>query len=192
MMPADKELPQETYEAWYARWRRTSWGTVVVLMALALCVLWFAFGGIGILFWIPMAAWFVARGLVAGGSAAHGWSRRQLWQEVQGRHHAFDDIWVRIEDGGRGNFRIRTEDVLRVLALDLDDLALRKLGARLPPGALFRDQAGLWWFTEAALLDYLGQHAARQDGRAWRFRLWLEREVLPPLRRQAEKGAPGE
>lgn len=178
------DRPRDDYETWHGRWLTASrvWVALGVLGALAL--LWALMGLIGIVFGVPLVSVFIARGLVAGGSSGHAWGRRKIWAEAQGRHHAFDDIWVRIEAEGGGRFRIRADDVWRVLGVSLDDLGRRKLAARLPPAALRQDAQGFWWFAEEALLADLHQRAEGGDQRAWRFCLWLEREVLPPLRRQ--------
>ncbi len=183
------EPPEVDYATAAAGRQRTTYVVVTLAMLGALFLLVWLLGGIGVLFWIPLAAWFVSRWLVAGGSLLHGWSRRRIWAEAQGRHHAFDDVWVRIEAAGDGSFRVRAEDVFRVLEEQRDDLACRKLAARLAPAGLIQDGQRVWWFSEKAVLVYLRERAGRHDDRAWRFCLWLEREVLPPLRRQAERRA---
>lgn len=141
----------------------------------------------GFLVWLPLFAWFASRWLVGAGGALVAWSRRQIWGPLQGRHHALDDVWVRIEGDGRGRFRLLAADVFRYLGRPGDELACRKLAVRFPPGGLFADREGVWWFGEAAAVGYLHDLARRHDARALRLVLWLEREVLPPLRRQAER-----
>ena len=130
------------------------------------------------------------RSRTGGQAVAHALSRRQL---LAGGSAAimpsttFGYAW----DGGRGNFRIRTEDVLRVLALDLDENdPPAPAEGTVTSGALISRSGWDGWFTEAALLDYLGQHAARRDGPGLALPA-LAGQGSPPLRRQAEKGAPG-
>lgn len=83
------ERPRDDYETWHGRWLTASrvWVALGVLGALAL--LWALMGLIGIVFGVPLVSVFIARGLVAGGSAVHGWGRRRIWAEAQGRHQEF-------------------------------------------------------------------------------------------------------
>ena len=48
----------------------------------------------------------------------------------------------------RTRFRLLAADVFRYLGRPGDELACRKLAVRFPPGGLFADREGVWWFGE--------------------------------------------
>lgn len=134
-----------------------------------------------------VAWWFVHQG--AGGSLR--WFRWLAWKDRQGRHHAFDDIPLRLRQGNFGP-EVAARDVFAVLRLPRRHQArlLRRL-ALTYPGGLICDETDTWWFREPELLDWLDRHNKTLDSRQLRFRHWLARETFPALRRKAELAQQG-
>jgi hypothetical protein len=65
---------------------------------------------------------------------------------------------------------------------------MRRLATRFGHGhgQYAADAQGEWWFREAAVVQRLESRAATFDVAARKFRLWLQREVFPPMHRKAE------
>jgi hypothetical protein len=130
-------------------------------------------------------AWF----LVRHGAGARHWLRWSALRKIDGIHHAFDDVAVRIiwhED----QCWVAAQDVFNVLRKPLDADTLRRLRAWCGDAGLTQDEKGEWWFAEATVLRWLWERRARFDRRASRFRLWLERGAFPPMHRKVELRGP--
>lgn len=136
----------------------------------------------------PLLAAVLAYWLVQhwAGKPLH-WMKKAAYAGTQGVHHAYDDLPVRVcWDDDR--CLVAAHDVFAVLRIppDVRRKTLRRLALDYPDGGLFVDADQEWWFTEAAVLDWLGSKAQRLDQRALRFKLWLERDTFAPLRKKAE------
>ena len=108
-----------------------------------------------------------------------------VWREEEGSYHAFDDIGVHVE-WQDGQCRVAASDVFKVLGDAPDGDTCHRLRAHYGRRGFFQDDQGVWWFGEAALPEWLEQRARGFDQRALKFRLWLLREVFPPLGKRAE------
>jgi hypothetical protein len=81
---------------------------------------------------------------------------------------------------------VRARDAFAVMAEEAQEQDWRRLATRFGEAQFFMDADGDWWFGESAVLQWLESRAERFDARAQKFRLWLMREVFPPLHRWAE------
>lgn len=155
----------------------------LVLLALAM----FFFGPlIGLVFWSPVLGFAASYLLVVRGVIRLNWLRRWVWRHEHGNFHAFDDMAVCIEWRDEAP-QVLAADLFRRLAWQPDATFHRRLSQRL--GAGYRQDAqGRWWFSDSGALDWLYQRSTSGDpaqrAQAQRLRLWLEREVFPPLRRR--------
>ncbi len=144
---------------------------------------------VGFLVVTPILGAFGAWFLVKHGAGVRHWLRWSALRKVDGIHHAFDDVAVRIiwrDD----QCWVAAQDVFAVLRKPFDANTLRRLQAWCGEAGLSQDEKGEWWFGEAALLQWLAQRRTRFDRRASRFRLWLERGAFPPMRRKVELRGP--
>lgn len=95
----------------------------------------------------------------------------------QGCYYAYEDLQVRIIEY-RGTIWIVLADVYRACQLRVSDDELIQLG----PGAVGDvEEFGERALSDKALLEVLSR---RQYREAVKFKLWLERDVLPPLYRR--------
>jgi len=126
------------------------------------------------------AWWLVHHG---GANARHA-LRWLAFRKVSGNYQAFDDISVRIA-WRNGQCWVAAEDVFKVLREEFDARARRRLEMSCGQQDFVRDERGDWWFSDSALVHWLQKRSTGFDRRVNRFRLWLEREAFPPLRRKA-------
>lgn len=171
--------------------RRHWWRSL--LLRLAVCggvtwLLWWASGWIGLIVSLMLWGRAFAGDLLALGETGWRGLRQLAFRPVQGHFYEFKGHRVRVLD----------DDLLPQRWIALDDLA-RALGAPIPasvvgrrrPGAL-RDLPDGCYVLDETALTWLRQR--RNDDRAGRLALWVEREVWYPVRgRKAgftQKGAP--
>lgn len=133
----------------------------------------------------PAVAVAVAWLLVHRGSHGLHWAKQRALREFDGSVPFFDDHPVRVEDLD-GDVRIAAADVFAVLRERPTPQDLRRLQLQLGAGGLTRAADGRWWFTAAALLQWLDRKAQRHDRQARNFHLWLDREVLRVLQVKRE------
>ncbi len=119
----------------------------------------------------------VVPGLLGFWGAWYRFSRDHHLERWQGSYYSFDEHQVRIVEH-RGSVWIVLRDALARSKLQVNDDEL----AALPRGSIgeleeFRERA----VTDVALLELLSR---RNYAEAIRFRVWLEREVLPPIYRR--------
>lgn len=115
--------------------------------------------------------WVGVRWLDALEQSARDW----IWRREAGRHHAFGDIALAIEDDGRHPW-IAGSDLQRALrTAEAEDV----LAARTP-GRWRRDAAGRLWLRVDAVVERLATAPGRMEPRTVRLRRYLEREVLFP------------
>jgi len=136
----------------------------------------------------PLIGVALSYGLVQhwSGKPLH-WMKKAAYAGTQGVHHAYDDLPVRVlwEDE---SCHVAIRDVFAVMRIPpaVRAKTLRRLALDYPDGGVFVDADQEWWFTEAAVLDWLDGKAHQLDQRALRFKLWLERDTFAPLRKKAE------
>lgn len=121
--------------------------------------------------------------VLRGASAWRQRSRERLFAEVEGRHHAFNGVSLRIEQGATHTW-IDGAGLQRVLGTrDSDDV----LAARMP-GHSRRDDRGRLMLRVDAVVRHLAERPSRMDPVTIRFRTYLEREVLfPAAQRRARR-----
>jgi len=165
--------------------------TVALALAfycVAYSMAWFVYGPvIGFAICTPILGGYVAWLLV---HRAEAWLFFPKWlalRDFNGTRHFFDDRLLRIE-ACDGRCRIAAADVFGVTGQKPSDRMLRRLQSRLGPQSFFQDEKGVWWFDEAAVLEWLKGHARHADRITMRLHRWLEQEAFPALRRKIELG----
>lgn len=133
----------------------------------------------------PLLAAYLAWFLIHRGSSGLFFLKRTALREHDGKGHFFGDLPIRIEESD-GRCRIAVRDLFEALGERLDAQTLRRLQLNWGEGALCRDEAGDWWFEEAAALQWLGDRSEGLNRTAQRLRRWLEREALAALHRKME------
>jgi hypothetical protein len=115
----------------------------------------------------------------------YGGIRWLTLHKANGKFRAFDDIEVGIEWHDR-QCRVAARDVFNVMQEKPDKRTSRRLALSYGKRGFFQDESGRWWFGEESILLWLNQRAHKFDERAHRFHHWLERDIFPPLHKQAE------
>lgn len=135
---------------------------------------------------VPGLALPLARALIEAPGAVHRHLKEARYAEWNGRHFVFENVQIRIFWDAQ-TIWLSAEDIFAVLDQQPDTVARRKLAARLgaehfsePPGV---DGA---CFSEQGLARYLRGLPVTQTAR---FSRWLDREVLPNIRRLREIGS---
>lgn len=117
------------------------------------------------------APWFILQGASAGRQRV----RERQFAEVEGKHHAFNGVSLRIEHDARYSW-IDAAGLQAVLGTrDRDDV----LAARMP-GRSRRNDRGRLMLRVDAVVRHLAERPSRMDPGTIRFRVYLEREVLFP------------
>lgn len=169
--------------------RNFRWLTYLLALLFLLAVYAMAsffFGNlIGLVLCVPIVGVYSAVFLVNHAGASYRWAYWLTWRKVNGHYQTFDDREVCIEWRAQ-HCRVATADVFRVMQLKPDAMEHRKLGVRHGSEGFYRDERGIWWFSEPALLNWLKPRAERMDERAIRLLRWLEKEVFPPMHKKAE------
>jgi len=166
--------------------RVLGWVLAVVLYAAAYLLARMIYGPVaGFLVCSPILGAYGAWWLVHHGASARHWVRSFALRKVSGNYHTFDDVAVRLECRD-GQCWVGARDVFKVLRERFDAKACRRLEMSCGPEGFVRDEDGNWWFEGSALLRWLQKRSTGFDRRVNRFRLWLEREAFPPLRRKEE------
>lgn len=115
--------------------------------------------------------WVGVRWLDALEQSARDWA----WRREAGRHHAFGNVALAIQDDGR-HLWIVGSDLQRVLRTeDAEDV----LAARTP-GRWRRDADDRLWLRVDAVVERLATAPGRMEPRTVRLRRYLERDVLFP------------
>lgn len=125
-------------------------------------------------------------------SAARQAAREKAWDEVEGQHHQFAGVRLRVEEHGRQMW-LGAEGLRRALGAtvsgshdrDSDDvLAARHAGhwRRAPDGTLM--------LRVDNVVQRLAKMPEREDPRVQRLRRYLERDVLFPAQRRREAQTP--
>ena len=111
------------------------------------------------------------------------WAGDRSLDRWQGCYYAFENHQIRIVED-RARIWIVLADVLSTAHLRINDDEL----AGLPRGSVELEEFGERAVSDTALIELLTRRNYRE---ANKFRLWLEREVLPPLyRKRSGQGVP--
>lgn len=155
-------------------------GAAVLVGAAALVASWGASlpqvlmaAGAGLL--VVGSAWWGPRAL----GALRDRFRERLWADVEGQHHSFAGVTLRVQDDGR-HVWLLGDGLQRVLERrEADDV----LAARIT-GHWRRDDKGRLWLRVDAVVQHLAQMPGRDDPRVQRLRRYLQRDVLDPADRR--------
>ncbi|MFZ5549585.1 MAG: hypothetical protein ACOZJX_12885 [Pseudomonadota bacterium] len=143
---------------------------------------WLESVALALLFMAPALGVAFAHPLIEAVAALSGRAHEQIWRDVAGRHHAFQGQAVDVWTDDEGHAWLALAGVRRIVpGLPPDGHLARLAGERwqaAAPGRLARLRAD-------ALTELL--HRAT-DVRTLKFRRWLERDVMLPARRRAERG----
>jgi hypothetical protein len=149
----------------------------------------FAYGPtIGFVVTTPVLAAYASWLLLQNGTAGLYVVKWLALRRINGKRHFFDDHAIEIVEVD-GRCRVAANDALAVLHIEADAPTLRRLQLQCGAEGFFQDEGGRWWFDEAAIVKWLDDSGRTQQHRNQRLRLWLEREVFPPLHRKAENRA---
>lgn len=108
------------------------------------------------------------------------WLKEREYERWQGRYYAFENRQIRI-DWLDERVWIVLDDAAPAAGLDLNQAEVAAISAlERREHAEFQT----WVVSDQALLELLDRRSHRQ---AQKFRLWLTREVLPPLYTKAER-----
>ncbi len=133
---------------------------------------------------VVTAAWWGPRAL----GALRDRFRERLWADVEGQHHSFAGVMLRVQDDGR-HVWLLGDGLQRVLERrEADDV----LAARIT-GHWRRDDKSRLWLRVDAVVQHLAQMPGRDDPRVQRLRRYLQRDVLDPAERRhrVAAGRPG-
>lgn len=105
--------------------------------------------------------------------------RRAAWHPVQGRHYAFQNRPVRVEEDADGRRWVRADDLRAAGGSDATDRTLA-----FTYGSGCRRIGGALHLGEDALLEHLGRS---RTARAAAMREWARRDVVLPARNAREQ-----
>lgn len=145
---------------------------VQVALCAGVCAwIGYRFGVLAMLGALPLFAIAIAWPLFELGTSLHRMANRRIWRPVHGRHHAYKDITIQVEEDV-DHFRwLRLADVQKVVGVTASEHTLaiaypNRLQAMGEPATThIRDDALI------AHLDKMGTPATL------RFRTWIERNV---------------
>ena len=114
------------------------------------------------------------------------WMLRARYEQWQGRHFSYQSIQVRVFWDDSVEW-IHADDVFLIVGHKPDRIERKKLAARFG-AAHYHALPGVSGecFSYDSLVRYLSGLRVEE---AWKFRRWLEREVLPNIRKLREMGS---
>jgi hypothetical protein len=158
--------------------------TLTLRLAVCLLVAWSAFHWFGtttMVTTLPLFGILLARPLIDLASALRHEMKRAQLAPVEGRHYAFRGRRVRVlEDADRTRW-IRLADVRAIVGFTASDGAL---AITYPDGVRRLGRPAESHVSEEALLAHLLKERAPE---AARLRVWVEREIVFPARRERER-----
>ena len=107
--------------------------------------------------------------------------RRANWREVEGRHYAFKGRTVHVVQDADYQRWVRLADIRAIAGFTASDAALQ---VTYPTGWRRLGRPPLPHLSDEALLAHI---AKERSPEAMRLRLWVEREIVFPARRERER-----
>lgn len=168
----------------FNRW--LNYGLALLVLLACFFVASLLFGRlVGFVICVPILGAYISRLFLNHGSVGYRGLRWLALGKVNGSYHAFNDLQVQVEWDGE-QCLVAARDVFRIMAEKADAKARRRLRIAYGERGFFQDEQGVWWFGEAAVLQWLSHRAHKFDERARRFYRWFERDVFPPLHKKEE------
>jgi len=106
--------------------------------------------------------------------------RRANWRELEGRHYAFRGQTVHVIQDADYQRWVRLADIRAVVGFTASDAAFQ---VTYPGGWRMLGRPPLPHLSDEALLVHIGKERSPE---AVRLRLWIEREIVFPARRERE------
>ena len=106
--------------------------------------------------------------------------RRANWRELEGRHYAFKGRTVHVIQDADHQRWVRVADIRAIVGFTASDAALQ---VTYPNGWRMLGRPPLPHLSDEALLVHIGKERSPE---ALRLRLWIEREIVFPARRERE------
>jgi hypothetical protein len=158
--------------------------TIVLRLALCTAISWAVWRWFGLSTMVPTLALFgilLARPLLdLAGELRDGMKQAQL-SAVEGRHYAFRGRAVQVLDDADRRRWVRLADVRAIVGFTASDGAL---AIAYPDGVRRLGRPAEAHVSEEALLAHLRKERAPE---AARLRVWVEREIVLPARRERER-----
>lgn len=134
-----------------------------------------------VLIWIAgLAGIVLARPLIDLAIEIHQAMRRANWRELEGRHYAFKGRMVHVVVDADFQRWVRLADIRAILGFTASDAALQ---VTYPNGWRMLGKPPLPHLSDEALLAHIGKERSPE---AARLRIWIEREIVFPARRERE------
>jgi hypothetical protein len=158
--------------------------TLAVRLALCLALSAFArwlFGATGLILGLLLLGVALARPLLDLASAVRHEMRRANWRDVHGHHFSFRGHSVRVVEDADHQRWVRLSDIRAIAGFTASDASLK---LTYPKGWQLYGRAPVPYLSDEALLEHLAKERAPT---AVKLRLWVEREIVFPARRQRER-----
>ena len=153
----------------------------VAACALAAWFAWRMFGTTGLVFVAPLFGVAFARPLIELAATAFRAMRHANWRHVEGHHYAYRGRSIGVIEDADGQRWIRLGDIRAIVGFTASDGAL---GIAYPEGLRRIGRPIEPYIGAEALLVHLGKERGPE---AIRLRLWVEREIAFPARRERER-----
>jgi len=158
--------------------------TIVLRGGACSLVFWWVWRTFGLATAMPLVALFgvaLARPLLDLAEALGRQMRGAHWRDVEGRHYAYRGREVAVVEDDERRRWLRLADVRAVVGFTASDGAL----ATSYPGRVRElGRPAAQYLRDDALLAHLAKESSPEAGR---LRLWVEREVAFPARRERER-----
>lgn len=157
-----------------------------IAVRLAGCLLlswlvWRSFGTVPMVTTLPLFGIALARPLLDLASALRHEMDRAHWRDVQGRHYAYRGRPVRVVEDDERRRWVCLADVRAIVGFTASDGAL---AISYPDGVLRIGRPPEPHVRDEALLAHLEKERSAE---AVRLRIWVEREIVFPARRERER-----
>jgi hypothetical protein len=136
---------------------------------------------LAVLLWIGALAGIVlARPLLDLAIGIYQAMRRANWRELEGRHYAFKGRTVHVVTDADHQRWVRLADIRAIAGFTASDAALQ---VTYPAGWRLLGRPAVAHLSDEALLVHIAKERTPQ---AVRLRIWIEREIVFPARRERE------
>ncbi|MCE9660662.1 MAG: hypothetical protein K8R60_19205 [Burkholderiales bacterium] len=158
---------------------------VAIVLRTSFCAalawgLWRLGFGTGVLFIAALAGLMLARPLMDLAIAIYQAMRRSNWRELEGRHYAFKGRMVHVVEDADHQRWVRLADIRAIAGFTASDAALQ---VTYPAGWRLLGRPPLPHLSDEALLAHI---AKGRTPEAVRLKIWIEREIVFPARRERE------